>query len=166
MNAAAALLGDGDTVKATHPLPNVTTEGPRRRFRIDDKDYLTAERQASAAGLALLGFYHSHPDHPAVPSQYDLDHAWPTFVYPIVSVMAGEAVALRAWMLRDDRTAFDERPVESADPRHNHASLSEDPVMPVSIHIPTPLRPFTEKLDVVQASGATVGEVLQDLTTR
>lgn len=111
-----ALLGDGDTVKATHPLPNVTTEGPRRRFRIDDKDYLTAERQASAAGLALLGFYHSHPDHPAVPSQYDLDHAWPTFVYPIVSVMAGEAVALRAWMLRDDRTAFDERPVESAGP--------------------------------------------------
>lgn len=109
-----ALLGEGDRVAATHPLPNVTTEGPRRRFRIDDKDYLAAERQASAAGLALLGFYHSHPDHPAVPSQYDLDHAWPTFVYPIVSVMAGEAVALRAWMLRDDRTAFDERPVGDA----------------------------------------------------
>jgi hypothetical protein len=49
-----------------------------------------------------------------VPSQYDLDHAWPTFVYPIVSVMAGEAVALTAWMLRDDRTAFDERPVADA----------------------------------------------------
>jgi proteasome lid subunit RPN8/RPN11 len=109
-----ALLGEGDRVIATHPLPNVTTEGPRRRFRIDDKDYLASERQASAAGLALLGFYHSHPDHPAEPSQYDLDHAWPTFVYPIVSVMAGEAVALRAWMLRDDRTAFDERPVADA----------------------------------------------------
>jgi proteasome lid subunit RPN8/RPN11 len=109
-----ALLGEGDRVIATHPLPNVTTEGPRRRFRIDDKDYLASERQASAAGLSLLGFYHSHPDHPAVPSQYDLDHAWPTFVYPIVSVMAGEAVALTAWMLRDDRTAFDERPVGDA----------------------------------------------------
>ena len=111
-----ALLGEGDRVIATHPLPNVTTEGPRRRFRIDDKDYLASERQASAAGLSLLGFYHSHPDHPAVPSQYDLDHAWPTFVYPIVSVMAGEAVALRAWMLRDDRTTFDERPVDDAAP--------------------------------------------------
>ena len=111
-----ALLGDADRVMATHPLPNVTTEGPRRRFRIDDQDYLAAERQASSAGLTLLGFYHSHPDHPAVPSQYDLDHAWPTFVYPIVSVMAGEAVALRAWMLRDDRTAFDERPVAAAAP--------------------------------------------------
>jgi len=109
-----ALLGAGDTVAATYALPNVTTEGPRRRFRIDDKDYLQAERQASAAGLTLLGFYHSHPDHPAVPSQYDLDHAWPTFVYPIVSVMAGEPVALRAWMLRPDRTAFDERDVVDA----------------------------------------------------
>lgn len=103
-----ALLGDGERVIATHPLPNVTTEGPRRRFRIDDKDYLAAERQATARGLSLLGFYHSHPDHPAVPSQYDLDHAWPTFVYPIVSIVGGEAVALRAWRLRDDRTAFDE----------------------------------------------------------
>lgn len=109
-----ALLGAHDRVAAIHPLPNVTTEGPRRRFRIDDKDYLASERGASAAGLSLLGFYHSHPDHPAVPSQYDLDHAWPTFVYPIVSVVAGEAVALRAWMLRDDRTAFDERPVADA----------------------------------------------------
>ncbi len=107
-----ALLGEGDTVVATHPLPNVTTEGPRRRFRIDDQDYLAAERQAGRAGLSLLGFYHSHPDHPAVPSQYDLDHAWPTFVYPIVSVMAGEPAALTAWMLRDDRTAFDERPID------------------------------------------------------
>ena len=73
-----------------HPLPNVTTEGPRRRFRVDDKDYLAAERKASAAGLSLLGFYHSHPDHPAEPSQYDLDHAFPTFVYPILSVQQGE----------------------------------------------------------------------------
>ena len=106
-----ALLGDGDRIVATHPLSNVTTEGPRRRFRVDDKDYLTSERQASAAGLSLLGFYHSHPDHPAVPSQYDLDHAWPTFVYPIVSVMAGTPEVLRAWALKADRSAFDERPI-------------------------------------------------------
>lgn len=110
-----ALLGDGDRIVATHPLPNVTTEGPRRRFRIDDKDYLASERQASARGLSLLGFYHSHPDHPAVPSQYDLDHAWPTFVYPIVSIVDGQAVALRAWRLREDRTAFDECAVVDID---------------------------------------------------
>lgn len=106
-----ALLGAADRVQAVHALPNVTTEGPRGRFRIDDRDYLASERQASAAGLALLGFYHSHPDHPAEPSQYDLDHAWPTFVYPILSVRDGEPDALRAWALRDDRSGFDERPV-------------------------------------------------------
>lgn len=104
-----ALLGEGDRIVATFPLPNVTTEGPRRRFRIDDKDYLASEREASARGLSLLGFYHSHPDHPAVPSQYDLDHAWPTFVYPIVSVVNGRAEVLRAWALKADRSAFDER---------------------------------------------------------
>lgn len=111
-----ALLGTGHDVVATFPLPNVTTEGPRRRFRIDDRDYLASERQAAARGLSLLGFYHSHPDHPAVPSQYDLDHAWPTFVYPIVSVVAGAPVALRAWRLTDDRSGYDEQPVHDAAP--------------------------------------------------
>ncbi len=107
-----ALLGAGAHVQAVHRLPNVTTEGPRRRFRIDDRDYLASERQAAAAGLSLLGFYHSHPDHPAVPSQYDLDHAWPTFVYPILAVRGGEPEGLRAWALRADRSAFDERPID------------------------------------------------------
>lgn len=107
-----ALLGDGDLVEAVHALPNVTNEGPRRRFRVDDRDYLSSERRAAAEGLALLGFYHSHPDHPAEPSQYDLDHAWPTFVYPILSVRGGEPSALRAWRLREDRSGYDEQPID------------------------------------------------------
>ena len=111
-----ALLGDGHTVVATHPLPNVTTEGPRRRFRIDDKDYLASERQAGAAGLTLLGFYHSHPDHPAVPSQYDLDHAWPSFHYVIVSVQDGADAGLRSWVLCEDRSQFLEEPVSTVEP--------------------------------------------------
>jgi len=59
------------------------------------------------AGLDLLGFYHSHPDHPARPSQYDLDHAWPFFSYIIVSVRAGRPEAMTSWRLREDRSAFD-----------------------------------------------------------
>jgi proteasome lid subunit RPN8/RPN11 len=54
-----------------------------------------------------VGFYHSHPDHPAVPSQFDLDHAWPVYSYVIVSVMAGRAENLLSWELRPDRTRFD-----------------------------------------------------------
>jgi proteasome lid subunit RPN8/RPN11 len=106
-----ALLGRDGHVSATVPLPNTTEEGPRRRFLVRPTDYRDAESAASAGGLDLLGFYHSHPDHPARPSQYDLDHAWPSFSYVIVSVMSGEPVDLRSWKLKEDRSAFDEEPI-------------------------------------------------------
>jgi proteasome lid subunit RPN8/RPN11 len=76
-------------------------------------DYRVAEKRAREAGLDLLGFYHSHPDHPARPSQFDLDHAWPSFSYVIVSVMAGEDKLLTSWRLQEDRSAFDEESVEA-----------------------------------------------------
>jgi proteasome lid subunit RPN8/RPN11 len=103
-----ALLGVEGVVASTVPLPNTTEEGPRRRFLVRPGDYQQAEHAATAAGCELLGFYHSHPDHPAQPSQYDLDHAWPSFSYVIVSVMAGEPGDLRSWTLKEDRSAFDE----------------------------------------------------------
>ena len=111
-----ALLGKDGIVTATAPLSNVTEEGPRRRFRVSDKDYLAVQRAADAAGEDLVGFYHSHPDHPAVPSQYDLDHAFPSFAYVIVSVRDGQAEDLRSWTLKDDRSAFDEQPVGVSEP--------------------------------------------------
>src|SRR5262249_21921012 len=81
-----ALLGRDDGVTDLVALPNTTEEGPRRRFLVRPSDYQLAERRATELGAELLGFYHSHPDHPARPSQYDLDHAWPTFAYVIVAV--------------------------------------------------------------------------------
>src|SRR5712672_3425148 len=87
-----ALVGSGNRVTATVALPNTTEEGPRRRFMVRPSDYRVAEQKASELGGDLLGFYHSHPDHPAKPSQYDLDHAWPTFAYIIVAVV-GEGLA-------------------------------------------------------------------------
>jgi proteasome lid subunit RPN8/RPN11 len=111
-----ALIGRDGIVTATSALPNVTEEGPRRRFRVSDRDYLAVQRAADAAGEDLIGFYHSHPDHPAVPSQYDLDHAFPSFAYVIVSVRQGQAEDLRSWTLKDDRSAFDEQVVEVAHP--------------------------------------------------
>ena len=107
-----ALIGvsaDGVTrVAEARPLDNVTAEGPRRRFMVSAQDYRAAERHASAAGAELVGFYHSHPDHPAEPSQYDLDHAWPNFSYVIVAVGGGTPRALRSWRLRADRSGFEE----------------------------------------------------------
>jgi proteasome lid subunit RPN8/RPN11 len=103
-----ALIGNGDQVTHAVALPNTTDEGPRRRFMVRPSDYRTAEQQASALGGELLGFYHSHPDHPARPSQYDLDHAWPNFHYVIVSVMSGVARDMTVWFLKEDRSSFDE----------------------------------------------------------
>src|SRR5437867_12329287 len=97
-----ALIGRDSDVRAVFPLPNTTEEGPRRRFLVQPSDYQQAERAAGDAQLELLGFYHSHPDHPARPSQYDLDHAWPFFSYVIVSVVSGAPVDVRSWRLRDD----------------------------------------------------------------
>ena len=106
-----ALLGRDGVVHEAHGLPNTTDEGPRRRFLVQPGDYRVAEARARETGFDLLGFYHSHPDHPAVPSQYDLDHAWPSFHYVIVSVQAGADADLRSWVLRGDRSQFDEEPV-------------------------------------------------------
>ena len=103
-----ALVGQGRRVAARVALPNTTEEGPRRRFLVRPSDYRLAEERARELGGELLGFYHSHPDHPARPSQYDLDHAWPTFAYVIISVAAGQAGDISVWWLKDDRSTFQE----------------------------------------------------------
>ena len=103
-----ALVGAGNRVTATVALPNTTEEGPRRRFMVRPLDYRVAEQRATELGGELLGFYHSHPDHPARPSQYDLDHAWPTFAYIIVAVASGKSELMTVWYLKEDRSAFEE----------------------------------------------------------
>lgn len=112
-----ALLGNeqGDTrvIHQVIRLANERTEQRERRFYVSSQQVLMAERQARAAGLLLLGFYHSHPDHPAIPSEYDREHALPYYSYPIVSVVQGEPAELRSWRLKDDRSGFEEEQVES-----------------------------------------------------
>src|ERR1043165_4118900 len=124
-----ALLGRDGSVTDLVTLPNTTEEGPRRRFLVRPGDYRQAEQRATELGVELLGFYHSHPDHPARPSQYDLDHAWPTFAYIIISVVDGDAALpgrsaaaghapvrdngakaghMTVWYLKDDRSSFEE----------------------------------------------------------
>lgn len=103
-----ALLGREATVLEAWPLPNTTEEGPRQRFLVRPVDYRAAEARAGEQGLELLGFYHSHPDHPARPSQYDLDHAWPVFSYVIISVTDGCPEAITSWRLADDRSTFEQ----------------------------------------------------------
>ena len=89
-------------------LKNTTGGGATRRFRIGPEGYREAEAHARQFGGTLAGFYHSHPNEAARPSQYDLDHAWPNMVYVIIAVNAGAPGDITAWQLRDDRSGFDE----------------------------------------------------------
>jgi proteasome lid subunit RPN8/RPN11 len=103
----ALIARDGAIVEAW-ALPNTTSAGARRRFLIGPDDYRQAEGRARALGGALAGFYHSHPDHPAKPSQHDLEQAWPNMIYIIVAVKEGTPEDLRSWRLLEDRSAFEE----------------------------------------------------------
>jgi len=109
-------------VSAVVALPNTTEEGPRRRFLVRASDYRLAESRATELGGELLGFYHSHPDHPARPSQYDLDHAWPTFAYIIVAVAAAAAGDMTVWFLKDDRSSFEEGSLHHGENSHSDSA--------------------------------------------
>ena len=107
-------VGDGlRVVEQVEPATNGRGEEERyNRFTITPEAYLGAEKAARQAGLDVLGFYHSHPDAPARPSAYDLEHAWPWYSYVIVAVREGAAEQMTSWVLEDDRTRFNEQAIE------------------------------------------------------
>ncbi|MDT3428491.1 proteasome lid subunit RPN8/RPN11 [Paenibacillus forsythiae] len=89
------------------PISNSREEQARHnRFLITSEDIMRSEMYARKHKLDVLGFYHSHPDHPARPSAFDLEHAWPTYSYLIVAVAEGQAEELTSWELNTDRSAF------------------------------------------------------------
>lgn len=92
----------------TFPLENAREDSRHNRVLILPKDVLKAERYAREKRLDVVGYYHSHPNAPAVPSQYDLDHALPVWSYVIASVLEGETVEVRSWEMEEDRSRFSE----------------------------------------------------------
>jgi len=104
-----ALLGrdnDPREILGLFPLINRRDDSPRNRFSVTAQDVLDAEKSARQQGLDVVGWYHSHPDHPARPSEYDRDHAWPWYSYVIVSVAQGQPQDMTSWRLNDDRQQF------------------------------------------------------------
>ena len=95
-------------------MENTREDSPRTRYLISSRELLEAEKAARARGLDIVGVYHSHPDHPARPSEFDREHAFPWYSYIIVSVHGGNPVDLASWTLRDDRSAFDAEDVHSS----------------------------------------------------
>lgn len=107
-----AFAEEGKRAEEIYPISNAREESAKRnRFLIRPEELMEGERYARTQNLEVVGFYHSHPDHPAVPSQYDLEHAWPTYSYIVVSVMTGQARDLRSWEMEPDRSRFNEEEI-------------------------------------------------------
>ena len=104
-------------VERVRPTANVFDAAERgHRFSIDPLELMRAERDAADAGLLVIGFYHSHPDHPARPSEFDRSRAWPFYSYVIVSIRSREAVDMTSWVLDDARDAFQQQEIAEVDP--------------------------------------------------
>jgi proteasome lid subunit RPN8/RPN11 len=100
--------GGAKVAEETFPIVNAREDAAKKnRFLIAPEDLMRGEKHARQRRLDVVGFYHSHPDHPAVPSAFDLEHAWPVYSYVIVSVRSGRAEELSSFELRSDRSRFD-----------------------------------------------------------
>ena len=100
-------------VERVLPFENRRMDQRDHRYLITPEQFLVAEREGREAGLDVLGFFHSHPDHPALPSAFDLEHAWPYYSYLIVSVERGRVADARSWRLAADRSRFEPESLET-----------------------------------------------------
>ena len=113
---AGFLLGEVGEVKEILALSNSREDGARHnRFLFTPEDYLQAELKAEGLGLSLIGVFHSHPDSPNVPSEYDREWAQPFFSYIITRVDNGKAVNSRSWKLLEDRSKYEEEEIRITD---------------------------------------------------
>ncbi len=99
-------------VAALQAAPNVFQEEERyHRFLISPETFLAAEKSAKKQNMDVIGFYHSHPDSAAVPSEYDAAHAWPWYSYVILAVEREGAGNIASWQLQSDRSRFTEEEI-------------------------------------------------------
>jgi proteasome lid subunit RPN8/RPN11 len=107
--------GDVKVVQEVRRAPNAREDSPQNRYLIPPEAFRQVDREARQAGLDILGFYHSHPDVPARPSQFDRDNAWPWYSYLIVSVRAGAAAELNGWVVEEDESPFEVEEIDSTE---------------------------------------------------
>lgn len=120
---AGFLIGEAGKVKEILALSNSREDGARHnRFLFTPEVYLQAELKAESLGLSLIGVFHSHPDSPNVPSEYDREWAQPFFSYIITRVDNGKAVSSRSWRLAEDRSGYEEEEVQVSEPLNSEKS--------------------------------------------
>lgn len=117
----------GREVERVSGLPNQREDSRGNRYLIAPESFLAADREARAAGLDILGFFHSHPDHPARPSAFDLEHAWAYYSYVIAGVDRGRLTAMNSFRLSDDRSGFEPEPIELVDEARTSGPEMKEP---------------------------------------
>lgn len=122
--ACGGLLGRQEggrrMVSRAIPVENAARENRKKRYEVAPGSIERLEKEARQSGLMLLGFYHSHPDHPSRPSRHDLEQAWPWYSYLIVSVKPGDVGEITSWELAEDRSGFHMEKVEVLEPEKIH----------------------------------------------
>jgi len=104
--------GEAREVKVIYPVKNAREKEARHnRYDVSPQDIIEADEKAEEMGLSIIGVFHSHPDHPDKPSEFDLKWANTFFSYIITSVKDGKAVASRSWRLKEDRSGFIEEKI-------------------------------------------------------
>ena len=106
------MLGNDHVVTDVRRARNLIVERSRDRYEIDPLDQIRIQREADAAGLDVIGYYHSHPDHPAQASRFDTERAWAGYVYVIVSIEKGKPVDANAFVADTDGGPFHSEPLE------------------------------------------------------
>jgi len=102
------VMGEDKEVAQVRRAQNVHREARQIRYTIDPREQMRLERELDGKGMQIVGFYHAHPDHPAKPSLYDRDHAWPLYSYLILSVFDANVIDARSLVLNEDQRVFEE----------------------------------------------------------
>ena len=110
------IVGRGDSqvrvAETSRRCGNLNTERAVDRYELDPKDMLAVQHEFDGGPFDIIGIYHSHPDHPSQPSQFDTDHAWPGWSYMIASVNKGTVGSVQSWALNESEHRFDEERME------------------------------------------------------
>ncbi len=93
------------------PTQNWNVERSHDRYVIDRREFEKIDKEAVKKGFQIIGVYHSHPDHPAIPSEYDSEHACSWFSYIIVAVEKGETTDIKSWVFNDKEKLFEEEKI-------------------------------------------------------
>lgn len=95
-------------------IRNTNTERSHDRYEIEGREFIKADKEAARKGLQIIGIYHSHPDHPAIPSDFDTEHAWCGYSYLIAAVENGIKIEIRSWVFDDEKKVFQEEEINGS----------------------------------------------------